>query len=221
MDRIVTKREKAGVLGLLAPLLSLLLFAAVPVEATRTLPSLADSLRTRASLELSLRPEADAGAAKKLFRLFDEADLPFPPRVLELEGLGRSRSCNYDFFNFGYEEGTHFVAESRHFDLRLTGPGADAGRTFPGTRVALFQGAWTDPITGIAYHRNRWYDPRTASWLSEDPAGAVDYSFDLSRDQADQILAQQAIVEQAIADAKEIGSTVEAVQDEEPGVRLR
>jgi len=38
----------------------------------------------------------------------------------------------------------------------------------------LFQGAWTDPVTGIAYHRNRWYDPRTANWLSEDPLGAVD-----------------------------------------------
>ena len=38
----------------------------------------------------------------------------------------------------------------------------------------LFQGLWTDPVTGIAYARNRWYDARTASWLSEDPKGAVD-----------------------------------------------
>ena len=38
----------------------------------------------------------------------------------------------------------------------------------------LFQGLWTDPVTGIAYARNRWYDARTASWLSEDPMGAVD-----------------------------------------------
>ena len=37
-----------------------------------------------------------------------------------------------------------------------------------------FQGLWTDPVTGIAYARNRWYDARTASWLSEDPLGAVD-----------------------------------------------
>ncbi len=37
-----------------------------------------------------------------------------------------------------------------------------------------FQGLWTDPVTGIAYARNRWYDARTASWLSEDPKGAVD-----------------------------------------------
>ena len=45
---------------------------------------------------------------------------------------------------------------------------------FPGGVNFLFQGAWTDPTTGIAYHRNRWYDPRTANWLSEDPLGAVD-----------------------------------------------
>ena len=37
-----------------------------------------------------------------------------------------------------------------------------------------FQGLWTDPVTGISYARNRWYDARTASWLSEDPMGAVD-----------------------------------------------
>ncbi|MCD4749022.1 MAG: hypothetical protein K8R59_06585 [Thermoanaerobaculales bacterium] len=37
-----------------------------------------------------------------------------------------------------------------------------------------FQGLWTDPTTGLSYARNRWYDARTASWLSEDPMGAVD-----------------------------------------------
>jgi len=46
------------------------------------------------------------------------------------------------------------------------------GRSSVGHR--LFQGLWTDPVTGIAYARNRWYDARTASWLSEDPLGAVD-----------------------------------------------
>jgi RHS repeat-associated protein len=37
-----------------------------------------------------------------------------------------------------------------------------------------FQGLWHDPTTGLAYARNRWYDARTASWLSEDPLGPVD-----------------------------------------------
>ena len=39
-----------------------------------------------------------------------------------------------------------------------------------------FQGLWTDPTTGLAYARNRWYDPHNAAWMSEDPAGAVDCS---------------------------------------------
>ncbi len=48
------------------------------------------------------------------------------------------------------------------------------GNRFPGGQSHLFQGAWTDPVTGLAYHRARWYEPRTAHWLSEDPAGTVD-----------------------------------------------
>jgi len=48
------------------------------------------------------------------------------------------------------------------------------GNRFPGGQSHLFQGAWTDPVTGLAYHRARWYEPRTAYWLSEDPAGTVD-----------------------------------------------
>jgi len=47
-----------------------------------------------------------------------------------------------------------------------------SGRGSFGRRV--FQGLWTDPVTGISYARNRWYDARTASWLSEDPKGAID-----------------------------------------------
>jgi RHS repeat-associated protein len=45
---------------------------------------------------------------------------------------------------------------------------------FPGGQTALFQGLWTDPVTGVAYARARWYDARNAGWLSEDPMGTVD-----------------------------------------------
>jgi RHS repeat-associated protein len=48
------------------------------------------------------------------------------------------------------------------------------GGRFPGGQTMLFHGAFTDPVTGFAYHRARWYDPRSASWLSEDPLGAID-----------------------------------------------
>ena len=44
----------------------------------------------------------------------------------------------------------------------------------PGGQTSLFQGLWTDPVTGIAYARNRWYDARNASWLTGDPMGMFD-----------------------------------------------
>ncbi|MFL6203232.1 MAG: Ig-like domain-containing protein [Thermoanaerobaculia bacterium] len=50
----------------------------------------------------------------------------------------------------------------------------DLGGRFPGGQTALFQGLWTDPITGVAYARARWYDARNAAWLSEDPLLDVD-----------------------------------------------
>ncbi|MCD4750351.1 MAG: RHS repeat-associated core domain-containing protein, partial [Thermoanaerobaculales bacterium] len=37
-----------------------------------------------------------------------------------------------------------------------------------------FQGLWHDPTSALAYARARWYDPRTAQWLSPDPMGAFD-----------------------------------------------
>jgi RHS repeat-associated protein len=59
------------------------------------------------------------------------------------------------------------------YDSIAAASGTLGGR-FPGGQALLFQGLWTDPVTGIAYARNRWYDARTASWLSEDPLGPVD-----------------------------------------------
>ncbi len=116
----------------LVALLSLLVFAALPAQAIRTLPSLGDSLRSQAPLGLSRHSETASRTSEKVFALFDVEDLSL------------------------------FVAPAS-FDGRI-----------PGGQTSLFQGARTDPVNGLAYHRNRWYDPRTASWLSEDPAGAVD-----------------------------------------------
>ncbi len=39
----------------------------------------------------------------------------------------------------------------------------------PGGQTNGFQGLWTDPVTGLAYARSRWFDSRNATWLSEDP----------------------------------------------------
>lgn len=38
----------------------------------------------------------------------------------------------------------------------------------------IFLGLWTDPVTGLAYARDRWFDSRTASWLSQDLADEKD-----------------------------------------------
>ena len=50
------------------------------------------------------------------------------------------------------------------------------GGRFPGGvgTIGLFHGMMADPVTGLYYARNRWYDPRTGQFLSPDPAGPVD-----------------------------------------------
>lgn len=48
------------------------------------------------------------------------------------------------------------------------------GGRFPGGQNLGFHGAWTDPVTGLVYLRNRWYDPRNGQFLSPDPRGPVD-----------------------------------------------
>ena len=48
------------------------------------------------------------------------------------------------------------------------------GGRFPGGQTSLFQGLWTDPVTGLNYARARWYDARNASWMSEDPLADID-----------------------------------------------
>ncbi len=169
--------------AILVALLSLLVFAALPAQATRTLPSFADSLRTRAPLELSRHSEAASRASEKTFALFDEEDLSLFAASSSLDRAG-SRP-------FAAENRIRLFADSGEIGSpakRLWGQktavrasmsdweaNIRARRDLAQIHVDLFfQGAWTDPLTGIAYHRNRWYDPRTASWLSEDPSGAVD-----------------------------------------------
>ncbi len=45
---------------------------------------------------------------------------------------------------------------------------------FPGGQNLMFQGAWTDPVTAMAYRRDRWYDPRNVGFLREDSLGDID-----------------------------------------------
>ncbi len=48
------------------------------------------------------------------------------------------------------------------------------GDRLPGGQTSTFHGMWTDPVSRLGYARARWYSARDASWLSEDPLGAVD-----------------------------------------------
>jgi RHS repeat-associated protein len=67
------------------------------------------------------------------------------------------------------------VPHSFRFEFDSATAAADTfNGELPGGIGGLFQGLWTDPVTGLAYARARWYDARNASWLSEDPLLDVD-----------------------------------------------
>ncbi|MCP4663387.1 MAG: glycohydrolase toxin TNT-related protein [bacterium] len=98
-----------------------------------------------------------------------------------LDGAGRSFGAN-ESLEWAIPAGTATdpdppVAFEQRFGIRyesyIAASDQLAGR-FPGGQNSLFQGLWTDPVTGVAYARARWYDGRNASWLSEDPYNAVD-----------------------------------------------
>ena len=50
----------------------------------------------------------------------------------------------------------------------------ELGGAFMGGLSLGFTGAAADPFSGLLYLRNRWYDPASGSWLSEDPMGDRD-----------------------------------------------
>jgi hypothetical protein len=60
-----------------------------------------------------------------------------------------------------------------------------AGTTFdgaiPGGQTSLFKGQWTDPVTGISYANNIWYDSRLGTLLCTDSVFTVDpYAYAIS-----------------------------------------
>jgi len=73
------------------------------------------------------------------------------------------------------EDGTTPPSYARSFALAYEkNPSETLRGAFPGGQTSGFQGAWTDPVAGLAYHRARWYDPRNATWLTEDPLQDLD-----------------------------------------------
>lgn len=131
------------------------LLLAVPADASRDLP-----ITIKRSLDVPVVGPSDLDLKAPVRR-----SLPF----FSIANLGAfSGGLAYRYDDLQILVGTTFCI----FD----GPGRLSSST-EGDRFShphFFQGLWTDPVTGIAYARNRWYDARTASWLSEDPMGAVD-----------------------------------------------
>ena len=148
-SRAAAKGRRLFFLAAVCLLSALLLSPAA--EASRSLPAaIAPALSAPATPDQVL--ETELTEPPERLRIFD--DLSLPPRPLELVEASKTATGSSTY--------------TLGLNIRQTG---DLSRESGGLS---FQGLWTDPVTGIAYARNRWYDARTASWLSEDPLGAVD-----------------------------------------------
>jgi len=148
-NRAAAKGRRLSLLAAVCVLASLLVVPAA--QASRSLPAaLAPVLEAPVAPAQAL--EEKPAEPQTRYRLF--GDLTLPERPLELVQIQKTASG---------------VSTS---EMRLNIWQTGGLRQKCGS--PSFQGLWTDPVTGIAYARNRWYDARTASWLSEDPLGAVD-----------------------------------------------
>jgi RHS repeat-associated protein len=72
-------------------------------------------------------------------------------------------------------DGTTEPTYARAFPVNYSKANDEAlGGAFPGGQTAGFQGAWSDPVTGLGYHRARWFDRSNAAWLDADPLGPAE-----------------------------------------------
>ena len=185
METQAAKARRLPVLGAVLLGLVALLGLAPNAEATRTLPSaLSAALEPGppAAAEV-LEALEDPQALDQTYAVFDEADLSLLA-ALSLFDASEIEQANAENRFRLFADSSEIPPLVERVWRRKTALGASTGvwecnvwapRGLAHVCVDLFfQGAWTDPTTGIAYHRNRWYDPRTANWLSEDPLGAVD-----------------------------------------------
>jgi RHS repeat-associated protein len=130
------------------------------------------------------------GAQELLVGYDDAAEL----KVLTREGWARGASYRVRLTTALKDKQSRNLAQAQTYDWRIAATGASSdfsrsfaveyetakasldtlGGRFPGGQNDLFQGLWSDPVTGINYARARWYDARNSSWLSEDPMLNVD-----------------------------------------------
>ena len=110
-------------------------------------------------------------------RALDRSFELFPPRVRALlaEELGVSGavlSVDREFYAGGRFDPSSLSGFRTSVNEAVTVKGVRG--TVGGWCGLLLQGLWTDPVTGLSYARNRWYDARLGAFLSEDPMGDVD-----------------------------------------------
>jgi len=177
MKTKATKERK--LLSLAAVLLVAALLAAPTAEATRYLPEIAPKASTPVFLTPNKVDQVDAEA----FWLFAETDVRlFSILALldasEIEHITAENRIRLFEDSGAIPRPVELAAIRKLASGVLTcDVGSNIWKTGGLAEVCgspSFQGLWTDPTTGIAYARNRWYDARNASWLSEDPKGAVD-----------------------------------------------
>ena len=178
MNTKATKERKL-LLSLAAVLLVTALLAAPAAEATRYLPNALATLQMSAAPGFDDVDQVDADA----FWLFAENDVERltilsaldAPEIKQLTAENRIRLFPY---LAAIPRPVELAAISKLASGVSTCAGGlnvwETGGLAQDCGSPSFQGLWTDPTTGIAYARNRWYDARNASWLSEDPKGAVD-----------------------------------------------
>ena len=181
--KTVGRRRTLGLLTLVL-IVGALVSVTTPAEATRTVPDFVTAFEP--GLAVAIEVFEALGNSEKpndTFVIFNDDDLSLFAALsfLDASEIGRLNAENrFRLFTIAGEipplvkhlltPKTALPASTSALECNVLAP-----RDLANICGSLsFQGTWTDPVTGLAYHRHRWYDPRTANWLSEDPLGAVD-----------------------------------------------
>ena len=170
MVEVAAKKRKIFSLAAAVLAAAATLLAPAPADASRYLPQLSQrAAPPPASLE-DLAPGADACHIPQLPLLTpaDRRDLVDLAAGARLEAQRLALRLASAELEWGLKTASGGQTSGTEPNVR---PSSDLGQK---SHRPTFQGLWTDPVSGLSYARNRWYDPRNASWLSEDPLGAVD-----------------------------------------------
>jgi len=167
--------ETLAVMACTALAAAAVVLAPASAEASRYLPAALERVIAPQASPESLAGAADHHPALRALTTADRVDLADLAAGARLEGqqlrlLGAAPAVEYDA-TVSCTTRTH---DSRRTIENRSILAYDDSQGQPSARLRLFHGAWTDPVTGIAYARSRWLDSRTASWLAPDGLGGID-----------------------------------------------